>query len=306
MTGFDDQSEFAEIYGGLGAAAVDVYSALKAEYGLWSRETHNAAGDGQIELDAYADSSFLQSLATCASVRYVISEERPDLVAVNDGRFSVALDPLDGSKSALVGIPSGAIFGIFEDVQQADDFDGRSIRASGFFVFGLNLEVFYADSRGVYRAVYQGTNGWTVTPVPPVLPSSSFFAINTSNQYYWDAWLRRYYNSLVEVDDGNPTNLRWYASMVSEVKRLILQGGVFSYPRDSRAGYENGRLRHIYEALPMAFLVERLGGGSFDGTGSLLDRRPKSPHERVQVFLGEAEKIQNLAAASLADRNSGS
>lgn len=296
MNRFEEAIEFAEIYAALGNAAVQIYSALGKEYGLHEAGGENATGDDQLELDVFADKAFLTELERCSSVRHVVSEERPELVDVNQGRYSVALDPLDGSKSALVGIPSGAIFCIFDDVDIVSEFCGKNVVASGFFVFGLNLEVYFADSRGGFRSIYNRlTSSWTTTELSATLPSSKFFAINTSNLYFWDEWLRSYYLTLLNVSPPEkPHNLRWYASMVSEVKRLILEGGVFAYPGDFRPGYEQGRLRLVYEAIPMAFLIEKLGGRSSDGDQSLLETPVTELHQKTPVFLGERVKILKI------------
>jgi fructose-1,6-bisphosphatase I len=291
--------ELFEIFSALSDASSEIYSALKNEYGLKALGAENLSGDDQLELDVFADQAFLRNLRKCTDVRYVVSEERPDLVKVNNGSLSIALDPLDGSKSALVGIPSGAIFCIFSDVNDVRDFKGSSIVSSGFFVFGINLGVFFATQDGAFRGTYvDEKQGWRVSKLDSAFPSSNFFAINASNKNLWGNWLSEYYDKLIDVTDGKkPHNLRWYASMVSEVKRLLLQGGVFAYPGDRRDGYREGHLRLVYEAMPMAFLVEACGGASFDGSGSILDRTPDHLHQKTEVFLGETSKIDDLKSA---------
>jgi fructose-1,6-bisphosphatase I len=293
--------EFSEIYEALGNAGCVVYRALQAEHGLHSSGHENATGDDQLELDVIADEAFVKELRKCSSVRYAISEERPKLIPLNDGKYSVALDPLDGSKSAIVGIPSGAIFCIFGDAEDAADFNGSNVKASGFFVFGLNLEVFFADSTGVFRGVYDPLDqSWTIREVPSQLPSSKFFAVNASNKYYWEDWLQKHYDQLINVGPGEkPDNLRWYASMVSEIKRLVIQGGVFAYPGDTRDGYQEGHLRLVYEAIPMAFLIGQLGGSSTDGLTSILSKKVVELHQKTPVFLGEATKIRALEQAKI-------
>lgn len=288
-----------DVFDALRHAAHEVYGALQVEHGMRALGKANATGDDQLALDVFADEAFLKQLSACPGVRYAVSEERPDLVRVQDGPFSVALDPLDGSKSALVGIPSGAIFCIFRDAGTVSDFVGKNIVASGFFVFGLNLEMFFADDTGVHRGLFDQRSGtWSYNDLPKSLPQSDFFAVNASNWYFWEPWLQDHYNGLIHVSgDQQPHNLRWYASMVSEVKRLILEGGVFSYPADRRPGYQDGRLRLVYEALPMAFLVERMGGLSSDGDRSLLRAEVTRLHQKVPVFLGEAAKIRALEDA---------
>lgn len=299
MKNISKNPEFSEIYTALGKAALAVHHALKTEHGLKTAGHENTTGDEQLELDVFADQAFVKELKSCPTVKYAISEERPELIPLNDGNYSVALDPLDGSKSALVGIPAGAIFCIFLDAEKISDFNGSNVQASGFFVFGLNLEVFFADSTGVFRGVYDHANDtWSIKPLPSKLPSSNFFAVNASNKFFWDDWLQAYYDRLINVGvEGKPQNLRWYASMVSEIKRLIIQGGVFAYPGDIRTGYKDGHLRMVYEAIPMAFIIQKLGGRSSDGCTCLLSKEVVNLHQKSPVFIGEEEKIKALEKA---------
>lgn len=286
-----------DIIRALEIASARIYSHVKRGHGLKYTNAENTSGDVQIELDILADDAFREELRKIEAVSYVVSEEQPDLTKYMDGKYSVALDPLDGSKSALVGIPSGAIFGIFENIESASDFCGTNIRAGGFFVFGAALEVFYAVEGQCFRGMFnEGKGTWEYAKINSEFPSSNFFAINASNFKYWDKWLQNYYKlQIMPVDEREkPQNLRWYASMVSEVKRLILQGGVFGYPSDSRPGYENGHLRLVYEALPMAYLVQSLGGASSNGEKSILEVIPTALHQKTSVFLGEPEKIARL------------
>lgn len=278
-------------------AALEVYDAVRQGLGLQLSDSENQSGDEQIELDIFADEAFRRRLSSNQNVRFVLSEEQPDLAHYSDGRYSVALDPLDGSKSALVGIPSGAIFGIFEGATSKSDFCGKNVAAAGFYVFGATLECYSAVGSIVRRRIYQERVGrWEASSLPGSMPSGNFFAVNVSNYKYWASWLRKHYQHIVlEAPVGRePANIRWYASMVSEVKRLLLEGGVFSYPANSRPGYENGRLRLVYEAIPMAYLVEAFGGGSSNGKVSLLDLQPEELHQKVPVFLGEQHKIEAL------------
>jgi fructose-1,6-bisphosphatase I len=294
-------TEMDGIYSALFHASSKIYAELKKGAGLSFLDTKNESGDGQIGLDVIADEVFFEALSQDEHVKFVISEERPSLNRVSNGRYSVTLDPLDGSKSALVGIPSGAIFGIFDNVENEHDFNGLNIVAGGFCVFGINLEVYFADGKSAFKGIFdEKTGDWHISELPPKLPSSRFFAINASNLNFWHTWLQKHYCALIDpsVNGGKIHNLRWYASMVSEVKRLVLQGGVFAYPADVRDGYENGHLRLVYEAIPMAYLIEVLGGKSTDGNQSILDKKVEQLHQKTSVFLGESDKIILLEEAS--------
>jgi len=222
---------------------------------------------------------------------------------LSDGSYSIALDPLDGSKAALIGIPSGAIFGVFKDADVAEDFNGSNIISGGFFVFGMNLEAYFADGPDVYKGIFdQETGKWSVIALTDPMPSADILAINGSNQLVWDEWLQSHVLSLLDTKGGTvkPHNMRWFASMVSDLKRLLMQGGVFAYPGANRKGYEKGHLRLVYEAIPMSFLIHAMGGSSTDGDQSLLEKTVTELHEKTPVFIGDADKIAAIEAAKRA------
>ncbi|WP_018146959.1 class 1 fructose-bisphosphatase [Henriciella marina] len=286
------------IYAALFSAAEEIYAELKKGVGLKFATSSNESGDDQIEMDVIADEAFFNALKEDGNVRYVVSEERPGLNKISDGPYSVALDPLDGSKSALVGIPSGAIFAIFENAETAPDFNGKNIVSGGFFVFGMNLEVYFADGDKVYGGIFDGSD-WSVLPIEGGLPSAEILSINAQNQTVWDEWLQRHYACLFDTKGGRekPQNMRWYASMVADMKRMVLQGGLFAYPSANIKGYEEGKLRLVYEAIPMAFLIKAMGGSSTDGERSLLEVPVETLHQKTPVFIGEKAKIDAVEAA---------
>lgn len=288
------------IYAALFEASEAIYAELKKGSGLKFATSSNESGDDQIELDVIADEAFFKTLSQDPNVRYVVSEERPGLNKISDGKYSIALDPLDGSKSALVGIPSGAIFGVWEDANVAADFSGRKIVSGGFFVFGMNLEAYFADGANVYKGQFDEAKAeWTIMPIEGGLPSADVMSLNACNQTMWHDWMQAYYNGLFRGADGmpKPHNMRWYASMVSDIKRLVLQGGLFAYPAANRKGYEHGHLRLVYEAIPMSFLIHAMGGSSTNGDVSLLEAEVETLHQKTPVFIGETAKIAAIEAA---------
>ena len=288
------------IYAALFAASEVIYGELKKGSGLKFATSSNESGDDQIELDVIADEAFFEELRKDSNVRYVVSEERPGLNKISDGPYSIALDPLDGSKSALVGIPSGAIFGVWENAELAQDFHGKNIICGGFFVFGMNLEAYFADGDAVYKGLFdQDKSEWAIMPIKGGLPSADILSLNACNQTMWDQWMQDYYASLFQGADGSPKphNMRWYASMVSDIKRLVLQGGMFAYPGANRKGYEQGHLRLVYEAIPMSFLIHAMGGSSTNGDQSILETAVETLHQKTPVFIGEKSKIAAVEAA---------
>jgi len=277
-------------------SAEQIYQKLKTGDGLESTQTKNASKDEQIALDVFADQCFIKNLQSQQNIRYILSEERADIIKQDKGEYSLAIDPLDGSKSAKVGIPCGAIFGGFKNTEHISDFNGSNIIMSGFFVFGINLEVFLAIDQIAYKGIWDSEKGnWDFIQLK-TLPDAKMIAINTSNKNKWDQWLQDFYDDLVDLEDenGKSYNMRWYASMVAEIKRLIMQGGLFAYPKDSRNGYENGHLRLIYEAIPMAYLIHTIGGISTNGEKSILDQEVKALHQKTPIFVGEKHLIQQI------------
>lgn len=292
----DKQDDIYKICTHLFDASIDIYKTLKTGHGLSVSETTNQSNDIQIGLDIYADDRFHVHLKKSPLIKYIISEEQPTLNKYNDGAYSVALDPLDGSKSALVGIPSGAIFGIFKNANGISEFCGKNVVAGGFFVFGINLEVYFAYNNKAYKGIFDDVqNDWTFSALP-ALKKTKMISINASNYSKWEPWLQDYYTRLIteEDDNGKSYNMRWYASMVSEIKRLVIQGGFFTYPNDSRKGYEKGHLRLVYEGIPIAYLIKTLGGDSSNGICSLLETEVTELHQKTSIFLGDADMIKDI------------
>ena len=290
-------AELSKIVAEVVSASHGIFRHVKDNDGLGLAETKNTSGETQLELDVLADGAFRNRLTQIGTVGYVVSEEQPGLTGQAGRPYSVVLDPLDGSKSARVGIPCGAIFAVFENVRSVGDFTGRNIVASGFFVYGIRHELFAAGAGGVFRFREQDQEGvWVGAPLGKTLPRADMLAINASNFAHWPQWLRAYYSHQFDptVPGRKPWNMRWYASLVSEVKRLILQGGVFAYPGDARPGYANGHLRLVYEALPMAYLIDALGGAATDGSEPILCRSVQELHQKTPLFLGERQQIEKL------------
>lgn len=301
MTALTDikDTELQHILDALLTAAVQVYQEVKSGHGLDVTAASNASGDRQLTLDVLADTYFQDTIASKTQVRYIISEERPNLEAYGNGAYSVSLDPLDGSKSAAVGIPSGAIFGVFKDAQNISDFNGKHIVMGGFFVFSINLELYFSLHGTATTGVWDAhANSWKFRALP-AMPTKKMIAINASNRTKWDSWLQDYFERLINHEDknGSSFNLRWYASMVSEIKRLLLEGGIFAYPSDKRPGYAHGHLRLVYEAIPMAYVLAAVGGKSSNGDTSILDLDVTELHQKTPVFLGEATLIAEMEKA---------
>ncbi len=259
----------------------------------------NASGDRQKALDAAAHAHVLDALAT-VSVRAVLSEEADDVVHLSpDGQFDVAIDPIDGSDSIGIGTPLGLLFAIFP---AGDTFlrSGREVIAAGYISFGHSVDMGLSLGAGVNLATHNPDDGtFRVTAENVRIPAKAkVAAYNAANLARWPTPLRTGITELTgdTVGGGRNLNMRWLAAAVADLHRILNRGGLFLYPADSRPGYETGRLRLIYEAFPIAFLIEQAGGAASDGAGAILDRVPGSLHQNTPLIFGAADDVAALAA----------
>jgi fructose-1,6-bisphosphatase I len=264
----------------------------------------NSDGDTQKPLDLYADNAFTDALAH-APVRWLVSEERPDATLLDpSGTLAVAIDPLDGSSNIDVNVSVGTIFSVLPALADADATflrSGRNQLAAGYVVFGPHTSLVITLGAGVAMFVLDPDSRQfcLLERDIKVPPAAADFAINASNYRFWPLPIRTYVNDCISGEEGprgKNFNMRWIASLVAETHRILLRGGVFLYPEDSRKGYERGRLRHLYECAPIAFLMEQAGGGATDGRDQLLDRVPDSLHDRTPFVFGSATKVARVAA----------
>ncbi len=264
-----------------------------------------AAGgaDAQTRLDLIADRLMHEALAG-APVRWLASEERADVEALTRGApLAVALDPLDGSSNIAVNAPLGTIFSIRparDDPRATFLSPGREQLAAGFVIYGplTALVVTMGDHVDVY--VRDPDDGaFRLAEHAVRCPEDAReFAINASNRRHWAAALQSWFDERIagaEGPAGRDFNMRWIASLVAEAYRILERGGIFLYPGDTRRGYAKGRLRLVYEAAPMALLVEAAGGRAVVGDGNrVLDVAAASLHERTPLVFGSREMVEHL------------
>lgn len=267
----------------------------------------NENGDQQKALDVGAHHHLIKALRT-ASVQHVLSEEKETIETLSsDGLFDVVMDPIDGSDSIGIGASLGLLFAVFP---AGDGFDrsGRSIIAAGYVHFGHCIEMGFSIGNGLSMAAYDRLSDvFRVTQTSIQLaPDANCIAFNASNVRRWPRGLQRYLGAIAKGEDGprgRDFNMRWLAAAVGELHRIIERGGLFMYPADPRPGYQQGRLRLLYEAFPIAWLLEQAGGVATDGKGPILDRRPASLHENTPLFFGAKNEMAILMKA-LGERTS--
>jgi fructose-1,6-bisphosphatase I len=262
------------------------------------RGSANSDGDDQKKLDVLADEMIATALAAVDHVAAYLSEERDAAIQLHDGgEVIVASDPLDGSSNIDTNVSIGTIFSILP-ASGGSLQPGRNQLASGIFVYGPQTTLLVTCGDGVF-AFQLGTDGqfhdmgWQVR-----MPAeTSEFAINASNSRHWAAPVSRYIADCLAGSAGprqRNFNMRWVGSLVADGWRIFRRGGIFLYPADARDGYDNGRLRLVYEASPMAFLVTQAGGRASDGQQDILDIVPDALHQRVPLVFGSANEVDEF------------
>ena len=263
-------------------------------------------GDTCKELDFQANALMLEALRT-APVAAVASEELDTVLPMRpDGSLLVAIDPLDGSSNIDTTAPVGTIFSILP----ADDPAGRSsgdldaafLRpgteqlAAGFLIYGSQMALLLTLGDGTHLFTFdRASQAFRSVSDPRRIPlDADEYAINGSNQRHWSASVRRYVAECQQGLDGprhKDFNTRWLASLVAEIYRIMVRGGVYLYPADARPSCREGRLRLLYEANPIALLVEQAGGAATDGRRRILDIIPEWIHQRVGLVCGAIEEV---------------
>ena len=259
-------------------------------------------GDVQKDLDLLADKIFLAA-ATRARLAFYASEELNKAVPIGGGsRLAIAIDPLDGSSNIDANVSIGTIFSILPaagDAEQTFLQPGSRQLATGFFIYGPQLALALTLGEGARIFVFSDSSGVFVEAYSAlaIAPKTQDFAINASNYRHWDECVQLYLDDCVQGAEGpcgKDYNMRWVGSLVAEAYRILIRGGVFLYPGDARKGYRNGRLRLIYEANPIAMLVEQAGGGATDGASRILDLIPKDIHQRTPFIFGSATEVESI------------
>lgn len=261
----------------------------------------NAGGDLQKALDVWANDRLIDAL-TESGVAAIASEELDEpLWLHSNGDVAVALDPLDGSSNIDSNVSIGTIFSLLPAAGEPTFRQPGSRQiASGYVIYGPQCALVLTVGKGtlIFTLDTATRTFWLTGRCISINPVSSEYAINASNYRHWSDAVRCYIDDCLagsEGPRGADVNMRWIASLVAECHRILTRGGVFLYPRDQRKGYEHGRLRLVYEANPIAFLVEQAGGKAFDGQTRILDLVPKSIHQRTPLIFGSAEEIDCIA-----------
>ena len=264
--------------------------------------TGNIQGEDQKKLDVIANDILIDVLKKNAHVAGLASEEEDTFVAANEnGGYLVLFDPLDGSSNIDVNISVGTIFSVLtkpEGRLNTESFlqKGRDQVAAGYVLYGPQTQLVFTLKHGVFVFTLNENSEFVLTKENPQVPASTKeFAINMSNARHWQASMQQYINELLAGDTGvrgKNYNMRWVASMVAEIHRILMRGGVFMYPQDKRDPSKPGKLRLMYEANPMSLILEQAGAAASNALENMLDIVPTGLHQRVSVVMGSREEVE--------------
>ena len=273
---------------------------------LGSAGSGNIQGEEQKKLDVIANNTLVGILQQNPAVAGLASEEEDRFVAANaDGGYLVLFDPLDGSSNIDVNISIGTIFSVLAkpsgSLNTASFLQpGRAQVASGYVLYGPQTLLVLTLGHGITVFTLNNEHQFVLTQSNPIIPpATQEFAINMSNQRHWQAPVQDYIGELLAGDTGvrgKNYNMRWVASMVAEVHRILMRGGVFLYPQDAREPGKPGKLRLMYEANPLSLLVEQAGGAATNAHSRMLDIKPEGLHQRVAVVLGSKNEVDYISA----------
>ncbi|MES2580758.1 MAG: class 1 fructose-bisphosphatase [Pseudomonadota bacterium] len=285
------------------ASAIDA-GAIAGNMG--SLVTENVQGEVQKTLDVLTNDIFIEAVQKSCYIAGMVSEEVIDPIKAiaNKGQYLLCFDPLDGSSNVNVNISVGTIFSVLKaknsqpelvDFLQA----GTEQICAGYALYGTSAMLVFTTGNGVSGfTLDKATNAFVLThPQMQIPQNTTEFAINMSNYRFWQEPVQRYIDECLQGTEGERDkdfNMRWVASMVAEVHRILVRGGVFMYPSDAKA--KMGKLRLMYEANPMSLIVEQAGGGSTTGLQRVLEVSPTGIHQRVPIMLGSKNEIDRIAS----------
>ncbi|MEO7031609.1 MAG: class 1 fructose-bisphosphatase [Herbaspirillum sp.] len=285
---------------------------------LGSAGSENVQGEVQKKLDIISNEILLEANEWGGHLAAMASEEMETIHLIPNrypmGEYMLLFDPLDGSSNIDVNVSIGTIFSVLKAPEgmttpTEQDFlqPGTQQVAAGYAVYGPQTVLVLTTGHGVHCFTLDREMGsWVLTQRDIQIPTETReFAINASNARHWHLPVTRYVTELLAGSTGPrgvDFNMRWVASMVADVHRILCRGGIFMYPADARDLDKPGKLRLMYEANPMAFIVEQAGGAATNGVERILDIQPQKLHQRVAVFLGSKSEVERVTAYHAAEK----
>jgi fructose-1,6-bisphosphatase I/sedoheptulose-1,7-bisphosphatase len=290
-----------------GISAMVSKGALGDHYG--SADTQNIQGETQKKLDVLTNELMLRQCEWGGLLAGMVSEEMDEPFPIPNtyprGQYLLAFDPLDGSSNIDVNVAVGTIFSVLKHSERKPPQTASYLQngdrqvAAGYAIYGPTTMLVISVGRGTHGfTLDRETGNFVLTHPDLTIPADTGeFAINVSNERFWEPPITRYVSECKAGRSGNRErdfNMRWIASMVAEVHRILMRGGVFMYPRDTRDPSKPGRLRLLYEGNPMAMLIEQAGGCASTGRGRICELPPSSIHQRTPVILGSRNEVERI------------
>ncbi len=267
----------------------------------------NVQGEQVMKLDVFANETMIRMNDHTGRLCAMASEENPDVIPIPErfpcGKYVLIFDPLDGSANIDVNVSVGTIFSIHRKVSDErrgtlEDFlqPGYKQVAAGYILYGSSTMMVYTTGQRVHGFTLDPSVGEFLLSHPNIqIPSrGKYYSVNEGNYHYWSEGVRRYVDCLKASDEatGRPYSGRYIGTLVADFHRNLLAGGLFMYPADTRDPEKpRGKLRLLYEAAPLAFIVEQAGGRASDGTQDIMHIQPESLHQRVPLFIGSREGV---------------
>lgn len=265
----------------------------------------NVQGEQQKKLDVLANEIFVSSLTSSGKVAVMVSEENDELLLVKEkdkdsAQYAVVFDPLDGSSNIEAGVSIGTIFGVYklkpgsrgsiQDVLRP----GSEMVCAGYCMYGSFTVLILSTGNGVNGYTLDSSIGEFILTHPHIrIPKKGkIYSVNEGNEQFWDEPCRSYFHAVKH--QPSPYSSRYVGSMVADVHRTLLYGGIFAYPGDRKS--PKGKLRVLYECFPMAYIIEQAGGKASTGNDRILNYVPSEIHERSPIFLGSQEEVEAIEA----------
>jgi fructose-1,6-bisphosphatase I len=272
---------------------------------LGKTDSTNYHGEEQQKLDVYANEKMIQALDHTGQICGMASEEVDEVIQIPSkypkGKYLVVFDPLDGSSNIDVNISIGTIFGIYKRISDkseegcVDDFlqPGRNLVASGYVIYGSSTMFVYTTGNGVNGFTLDPSVGEFILSHPDMkVPNEGkIYSINEANYHKWDEKIRNFVEFIKNYKEKSYTT-RYIGSLVADFHRNLLKGGIFLYPGDSKN--PKGKLRLLYEANPLAFIIKQAGGMATDGKQDILDIVPESLHQKTPLIIGSKFEVEKF------------
>jgi fructose-1,6-bisphosphatase I len=277
---------------------------------LGSAEAENVQGEMQQKLDVFANETIVKALDHGGRLCAMASEEVPDIIPIPDafrcGKYCLLFDPLDGSSNIDVNVPVGTIFSVVRKITRGTRGEledmlqpGRRQVAAGYVIYGSSTMLVYTTGQGVHGFTLDPSIGEFLLSHPNIrIPDPGrYLSVNDSYEQHWEESVKSLMRRYRGLDgDRKAMSVRYVGSLVADFHRNLLGGGIFCYPANAKS--QQGKLRLLYEASPLAFVVEQAGGAATDGVRRILDIAPAELHQRIPLYVGSKSDV-DLAASML-------